>query len=155
MSKNDDITTTTNNFAEEDEEVRTIDDETWNTSGYSQQKKPPPKTSETVGVLQMNRSTSMLSNVAQLPICACRDRCHFPELPRATGHHCPGCKLAIHAVCGIHDDKAGIEDSNWCYDCWDSKMQPKKQPRNTSKTVGLPVQKKRATTSQSSLGPVV
>jgi hypothetical protein len=54
----------------------------------------------------------MLSSVAQLPNCACRNRCHFPELPRATGtgHHCPGCKLAIHAVCGIHDNKAGLNE---------------------------------------------
>ena len=30
-----------------------------------------------------------MTSVAQLPICACRDKCQFPELPRATGHHCP------------------------------------------------------------------
>ena len=70
--------------------------------------------------------------VAQLPKCACRERCQFPELPKATGHHCPGCKLAIHAACGIHDEKAGLDDSNWCYDCWDSKMQQKMPARRTS-----------------------
>jgi hypothetical protein len=89
-----------------------------------------------------------MSGVAQLPKCACRDRCQFPELPRATGHHCPGCKLAIHAVCGVHDDTAGLDDSNWCYDCWDTnKMkrkksppidvhQPQKKTRTTSKLIG-------------------
>jgi hypothetical protein len=70
--------------------------------------------------------------VAQLPKCACRERCQFPELPKATGHHCPGCKLAIHAACGIHDEKAGLDDSNWCYDCWDSKMQQEMPARRTS-----------------------
>ena len=84
-----------------------------------------------------HREEGINESVAQLPKCACRDRCKFPQLPRATGHHCPGCKLAIHAVCGIHDDKAGLDDSNWCYDCWEAKIhqdQQEKRPTLTSKT---------------------
>jgi len=69
-----------------------------------------------------------MTNVAQLPICACRDKCKFPELPRASGHHCPGCKLAIHAVCGVLDDTAGLDDSNWCYECYDLKKSKKRPP---------------------------
>ncbi len=84
-----------------------------------------------------HREEGINESVAQLPKCACHDRCKFPQLPWATGHHCPGCKLAIHAVCGIHDDKAGLDDSNWCYDCWEAKIhqdQQEKRPTLTSKT---------------------
>jgi hypothetical protein len=69
-----------------------------------------------------------MAGVAQLPNCACRDRCQFPQLPRATGHHCPGCMVAIHAVCGILDETASLDASNWCFDCWDTKNQRKKPP---------------------------
>jgi hypothetical protein len=79
----------------------------------------------------MDDERAETTSVAQLPICACRDECQFPELPRATGHHCPGCKLAIHALCGVHDDKAGLDDSNWCYQCWNSKSQNQKRPLKT------------------------
>lgn len=82
----------------------------------------------------------------QLPKCACRDRCQFPELPRATGHHCPGCKVSIHAVCGVHDEGAGLDSSNWCYDCWDSNNQQKKRP---SKTSAVNQQQKNRATSTS------
>jgi hypothetical protein len=101
-----------------------------------------------------NASVSTLSvvdqgiSVAQLPKCACRDRCGFPNLPRATGHHCPGCKLAIHAVCGIYDEKAGLDDSNWCHDCWESRMQKKMPPRKTSPAVQQQQKKKGASSSK-------
>ena len=83
--------------------------------------------------------------VAQLPNGACRERCQFPELPRATGHHCPGCKLAIHAVCGVHDEKGGLDDSTWCYDCWDSKMQDQKMP---ARKISVPSRQPRKSTSR-------
>lgn len=72
------------------------------------------------------------------PKCACRERCQFPELPQATGHHCPGCKFAIHAVCGVHNEEAGLDDSNWCYTCWDSRTQQKKGAASTRKTTTKP-----------------
>jgi hypothetical protein len=86
------------------------------------------------------------TSVAQLPNCACRDRCGFPDLPRATGHHCPGCKLAIHAVCGIHDETAGLDNSNWCYDCWESRM-PIKMPAGKISTSTTGNQQNRETSS--------
>ena len=56
--------------------------------------------------------------------CCCGDLCNLKNQP-ADKHWCPGCKQAIHGICGIPDEtQESIAYMNWCHACHAARKMP-------------------------------